>query len=42
METFGIARDSAHHNFAGLAKLGLLLRKGSGRAAQHMSTKIEY
>ncbi len=36
METLGVVRDTAHRDLLGLVKLGLLVRRGSGRAAKYV------
>ena len=36
MKTLGVARDTAHRDLVGLVELGLLVRKGSGRAAKYV------
>jgi ATP-dependent DNA helicase RecG len=36
MESLSVARDTAHRDLIGLVELGLLARKGSGRAAEYL------
>jgi predicted HTH transcriptional regulator len=36
MEALGIVRDTAHRNLVALVKLGILIRKGSGRGAVYV------
>ena len=36
IETLGVVRDTAHRDLVGLVELGLLTRRGSGRAASYV------
>ena len=36
IDVLGVARDTAHRDLVGLSKLGVLIRKGSGRAAKYV------
>jgi predicted HTH transcriptional regulator len=36
IDVLGVARDTAHRDLVGLTQLGLLTRKGAGRAAKYV------